>query len=345
MTVIVYGHVTRAVAWTAPIYPKQLGVALFLFATGFTLARETRPVWAALFKRLAQLWVFGFICAAAISVAGAATGTGLALSNFLPLAGGANVVFNNFPANPTTWYLGTYLHLLVVWALWLRRVRVRTWMVVAAIAIEIPLRALLMATAGRFVAYMLLTNWAAVFLYGLARGREEDVELTSSPVPWIVAAVAGFAAWAFAMRWVAFELTVPFMTLRGWPAAVALLAVSAGVSAVYFLAAAIVFESTRRLAAPAAQVVVRFIARNTSIIFLADMPVVLALHPLLMSWHVGYAGRVAIQMLVSLVGLAAVSEAIWRLLQRSSTYSTLVRARERGDGAGTATAPLMGTLR
>src|SRR3954454_22974175 len=40
MTVIVYGHVTRAVPLTAPIYPKQLGVAFFLFASGFTLARE-----------------------------------------------------------------------------------------------------------------------------------------------------------------------------------------------------------------------------------------------------------------------------------------------------------------
>ena len=40
MTVIVYGHVSRAVAVTAPIYPKQLGVAFFLFASGFTLARE-----------------------------------------------------------------------------------------------------------------------------------------------------------------------------------------------------------------------------------------------------------------------------------------------------------------
>src|SRR5689334_24124543 len=107
MTVIVYGHVTRAVPLTPPVYPKQFGVALFLFAGGFTLARDRRPVVQAVFKRLFQTWLFAFVLAAALAVAGATTGSGLALSNFLPLVG-ANLVFDNFPANPTTWYLGTY---------------------------------------------------------------------------------------------------------------------------------------------------------------------------------------------------------------------------------------------
>jgi len=57
MTVIVYGHVTRAVPLTPPIYPKQLGVAFFLFASGFTLARDRRPVVQAVFKRLFQTWL------------------------------------------------------------------------------------------------------------------------------------------------------------------------------------------------------------------------------------------------------------------------------------------------
>jgi len=185
MTVIVYGHVTRAVAVTAPIYPKQLGVAFFLFAGGFTLARERRPIAQALFKRLFQTWLFAFVLAAGIAVAGAINGTGLALSNFLPLVG-ANVVFDNFPANPTTWYLGTYLHLLLIWAIWLRKIRVRRWMVLAALALEIPIRAALMATAGRFVAYMLLTNWMAVFLLGLAQGADDDEHVARSPLPYIV---------------------------------------------------------------------------------------------------------------------------------------------------------------
>jgi acyltransferase-like protein len=341
MTVIVYGHVTRAVPLTPPIYPKQLGVAFFLFAGGFTLARERRPVGQALFKRLFQTWLFAFVLAGGIAVAGAINGTGLALSNFLPMIG-ANVVFDNFPANPTTWYLGTYLHLLIIWAIWLRQIRVRRWMVVAAFALEIPIRAVLMATAGRFIAYMLLTNWMAVFLLGLAQGAEDDEPAAYSPLPYALGGIAAFVVWGVATRLLPLELTVPFMTLRGWPPIAGLVAVSAAVSALYLCATVIVFEATRRVAAPAA---VRFIARNTPIIFLAHMPVFLALHPLLVAWHVGYPARVAVQLLVCLIGLGALSEVIRGLLERSAVYSELVRARSRDDRAVASHSPLMGISR
>ena len=341
MTAIVYGHATRAVPLVAPIYLKQLGVALFLFATGFTLARETRPSAEALVRRLFQLWIFGFVFAAAMTVAGAANGTGLALSNFLPLAGGANVVFDNFPANPTTWYLGTYLHLLVIWAVWLRRVRVRTWMVVAAVAIEIPIRALLIASSGRYVAYMLHTNYASVFLLGLARGAEESDQLKGSPVPYVAAGIGGVALWAAAMRWLPYELTIPFMTLRGWPPAVGTIVVSAGVSAAYLGGALAVFAATRRMEAPAP---VRFVARNTAIIFLAHMPVVLALHPVLLAWHVSYPARVVIQLAISIFGLAAVSEGIW-LIMPHFDHSMLPGMRGRRGRAVASAPPLMGSTR
>jgi peptidoglycan/LPS O-acetylase OafA/YrhL len=130
--------------------------------------------------------------------------------------------------------------------------------------------------------------------------------------------------WGVATRMLPLEMTVPFITLRGWPQIAGLLTVSAGVSALYLLPTVITFEATRRLAAPAA---VRFIARNTPIIFLAHMPVFLALHPVLVAWQLGYAARVIVQLLVCLVGLAALSEAIHRLLERSALYSDLVRFR------------------
>ena len=325
MTVIVYGHVTRAVPLTPPIYPKQFGVALFLFASGFTLARDRRPVVDAVFTRLFQTWLFAFVLAGAMAVAGALSGSGLALSNFLPLVG-ANVFFDNFPANPTTWYLGTYLHLLLLWAIWLRRIRVRRWMVVAAFALEIPIRALLIATTGRFIAYMLLTNWMAVFLLGLAQGGEPDDEMAGSPLPYAVGGVAAIVLWGLATRTLPLELTVPFMTLREWPPAAGLLAVSAAVSLLYLCATAVAFEATRRLEAPAA---VRFIARNTPIIFLVHMPVFHALHPLLVSWQVGYTARIAVQLAVNLVGLALLSEAIRWLLEKWPLYSSLSRSPER----------------
>jgi hypothetical protein len=199
-------------------------------------------------------------------------------------------------------------------------------MVVAAFALEIPLRALLIATAGRFVAYMLLTNWMAVFLLGLAQGADDDEQAAPSPLPYVVGGIAAMAVWAFAVRLLPLEMTVPFITLRGWPEVEGLLAVSLGVSLLYLLPTVIAFEATRRLAAP---VPVRFIARNTPIIFLAHMPVFLALHPILVAWHFGYAARVIVQLFVCLVGLAAVSEAIRALLERSAVYSDLVRTRGR----------------
>ena len=186
MSVIVYGHVAHAttVPLTPPIYLKQFGVAFFLFATGFTLARETRSAGETVFNRLFQVYLFGLSLAFLLTVLSVAAGGRGAPSNYLPFAGGLNVIVNNFPANPTTWYLGTYLHLLVIWAVWLRRIRIRTWMVIAALAIEIPIRALVVATAGPYVAYMVSTNWAAVFLLGLARGgaAEEEVRRNRSGI-------------------------------------------------------------------------------------------------------------------------------------------------------------------
>jgi len=342
MTVIVYGHVTRAVPLTPPIYPKQFGVAFFLFASGFTLARDRRPVFEAVYRRLFQTWLFAFVLAAGLAVGGAMSGSGLALSNFLPLVG-ANLIFDNFPANPTTWYLGTYLHLLVLWAIWLRRIRVRRWMVVAAFAVEIPLRALLVASAGRFIAYMLLTNWMAVFLFGLAQGAEPDEEMPRSPLPYAVGGIAAIVLWGLATRALPLELTVPFMTLGGgWPPVAGLLAVSAAVSALYLCATAVAFEATRSIAAPAP---VRFIARNKPIIFLGHMPLFHALHPLLVAWHVGYVPRVAVQLLVNLVGLALVSEAVRALLERSQLYLNLARAFGRDRRARASQPALIGFTR
>jgi hypothetical protein len=93
MGLIVYGHTTHAATVAAPIYVKQLGVALFLFATGFTLAREQRSPGEVLFNRLFQTWMFGLALAVLITAEGAATGSGLALSNFLPLPTSCSITF------------------------------------------------------------------------------------------------------------------------------------------------------------------------------------------------------------------------------------------------------------
>jgi fucose 4-O-acetylase-like acetyltransferase len=142
LMLIVYGHVAHASAvWIAPpIYIKQFGVTFFVFASGFTLARERRPAWQVVYQRLFEVCLFGVACAAIISLAGALTHHGLQLSNYTPFALGTNVLFNNFPANPTTWYIGTYIHLLLLWALVLRRISIGPRLIVGVLAVEILIR-------------------------------------------------------------------------------------------------------------------------------------------------------------------------------------------------------------
>jgi len=105
-----------------------------------------------------------------ITVIGMLSGTGLEPSNYLPFAAGANVVFNNFPANPTTWYLGTYIHALLLWALVFSRRPAGPALIGVALLIEIPARIAIQQTAGPYVAYMMLTNWLTVFVAGLVIG-------------------------------------------------------------------------------------------------------------------------------------------------------------------------------
>jgi hypothetical protein len=341
MSAIVYGHVAHAttVPLTPPIYLKQFGVAFFLFATGFTLARERRGAGETLFNRLFQVYLFGLSLAFLLTILSIAAGGRGTPSNYLPFAAGLNVVVNNFPANPTTWYLGTYLHLLLIWAVWLRRVRVRTWMVFAVFAIEIPIRAFLMASAGHYVAYMLLTNWAAVFLLGLARGADADAEVGKSHYGYAAALVGGLALWGVGMQFLPFEPTFPFMSLTGWPPAVGLLFVSASVSLLYVGTTVLLFEAIRHVGTTPAPVA--FIARNSLIIFLVHMPVFFLLQPVLATWTTSYWTRAGIQLLVCLPGLALMSEGIVAVVRpgrlRARTVDWFISRRRLGPAGAAIT--------
>jgi hypothetical protein len=348
MSLIVYGHVAHAttVPLTPPIYLKQFGVAFFLFAAGFTLARERRSAGETVFNRLFQVYLFGLSLAFLLTILSAVGGGRGAPSNYLPFAVGLNVVVDNFPANPTTWYLGTYVHIMLIWAVLLRRIRIRTWMVLAVFAIEIPIRALLMASAGRFVAYMLFTNWAAVFLLGMARGADADENVRTSHKGYAVALVAALSVWGVAMQFLPFEPTFPFMSLTGWPTAAGLAFVSASVSLLYVGTTVLLFDATRHLQTTPAPVA--FIARNSLIIFLVHMPVYYLLQPVLAAWTTSYWTRVGIQLLVCLPGLALMSEGVVRVVRpgqlRGRVFEWInVRGRLAGQAA-IATAQ-RGTLR
>jgi hypothetical protein len=348
MSAIVYGHVAHAttVPLTPPIYLKQFGVAFFLFATGFTLARERRSAGETVFNRLFQVYLFGLSLAVLLTILSAIGGGRGAPSNYLPFFLGVNVVFNNFPANPTTWYLGTYIHLILIWAVCLRHVRIRSWMVLAAIAAEIVIRALLISAEAPYVAYMLLTNWISVFLLGMARGAEADEEGRAIHKGYAAALIAGLAVWGVAMRFLPFEPTFPFMSLAGWPPAAGLAFVSASVSFLYVGTTVLLFEAIRHIETTPAPVA--FIARNSLIIFLVHMPIYYLLGPVLAAWTTSYWTRAGIQLLVCLPGLALMSEGIVAVVRPGQLRGPVfewINRRGRIAGHAAVAIPQRGTPR
>ena len=311
MFLIVFGHVVGGPLnfLTPPIYQKQLGVAFFLFATGFTLARETRPVRRVVFNRLFEILLVGSVFAVLMTVASLATGGRGQLSNYLPLALGANVVLNHFPANPTTWYIGTYLHVILVWAAGARFLRPTLALLVAGVVAEIVIRAALWTSVGPFVAYMALSNWMTVLLLGMYAGRVGN----TGPPPWwtIVAALAVATPLACGLIW-PFDAAFPFRAqpaAGGWNRLVA----SVGVSLFYAGATWLAFQVTSRLGRSR---VVEFLAAQTMIIFVVHMPLYYALQPLVSAWPSWT--RAVAMLIVCYVGLALAGALVYRWLRPAS---------------------------
>ncbi|MGH8526949.1 MAG: hypothetical protein ACREXY_22910, partial [Gammaproteobacteria bacterium] len=151
-------------------------------------------VWRVLYNRSFEVLLFGTACALLMSPIGLARSWDIAESNHLPLALGFNVFINAFPANPTTWFIGTYLHLLLLWAFLLRTTRITPWVLAGSCVLQILGRAVLIEFAGGYVAYMQLLNWLTVFLMGIAMGRR-------SPVPRQVHGIVPILAVALVVCW------------------------------------------------------------------------------------------------------------------------------------------------
>lgn len=325
---IVFGHVTSwADGLVPPIYAKQLGVAFFLFAAGFSLARETRRPARVVYNRLFEVFLFGTVLAALTSALSVAQGGPTGLTNFLPFLLGANVAFDHFPANPTTWFVGTYTHLLLLWAVVLRRVRVRPWMLAVSVALEVTARAALAETCGLFVAYMALSNWVTVFLFGVYRGQAVEEPAKGGAVPWLLASAAVVVAWPLAFGSLAADTTFPLMRFRVGGRALDAAVTSASVSLVYLVFTALAYQVTRRLGGSAA---IEFLARNTVIVFLAHMPVMFATLAPVDAWVGPSWARVSIRFFVCFFALAALSEVVRRAARterlRHKVWSACTRA-------------------
>jgi hypothetical protein len=329
LALIVYGHVAAGTSTfaTPPVYQKQLGVAFFVFAMGFTLAREQRPRWRVAYNRAFEVWAFGLLFALLMSAIGLAIFDDASESNYLPVFGISTLAMNDFPANPTTWYIGTYIHLLLVWALVLRRVRITLPVLSGVLISEIVVRAILIAVAGRFTAYMFLGNWITLLLVGMWMEQRDSPAVNRSKRS--AAALLGAVAvgWPLVANTIPWRATFPFMDLRvgPWTSAVV---VSAVVSVVYLGYTLATFGFARTLPSSS---LARFFARNTVVVFIAHMPIYYLLEWSLRARIPTYGWRVTFEFLICFVALACVSEMVRAVLQPD-------RLRE---GLGMRLAPLL----
>jgi len=333
LTLIVVGHVadTAVAALLPPIYPKQLGVALFLYAAGYGLALERRPSLRVAIGRLFDIYFFGLAIALLLSMFGYAQDGNLLESNYLPFAGGVNILMDAFPANPTTWFIGMYLHLLVLWALVLRRVRITGRLLAALLLVEIVVRAAFVATGAVFMAYMNVANWITVFALGLWHGQGGS--RTWRPIPSLALLTAFCAGWTFLIVPLPRVANFPLMRFTLSPGLDAL-ATSLAVSALYCIVTFAVAGLVRALPTIAP---VRFVAKHTVIVFIGHMPVYFGLLPIIATVTPDYWLRVALHLSVCYLGLLLVSWVAFRVTPRDRLREALL-ARAGSSGEATANA-------
>jgi len=335
MVLIVIGHVVgdpQALfnAVSEPVYSKQLGVAFFVFVAGWGLANAHRPRWQEAFNRVFAIYFYGLVCALALSVIYFFTRGDLNESNYLPLFFGINVLLNYFPANPTTWYIGMYLHLILLWAL-LAPKRISLPQLVAVALLEVAVRGVILDAGRPFTAYMLVSNWLTVFVLGYYLAGVRDLHQPGRALAIALLWLLVLGSW--------YLLPLPLRLDEGFPTRlpgeglVALVATAALVTLVYLANTLFAFAVFRRVPGNA---ITGFIARNTLLIFILHMPLIYALSPVLQPLiETDWLRRTTLILLV-LLSLGLFSEAVNRLLPINSirrrawqTGESVLRRRAR----------------
>jgi hypothetical protein len=308
MFLIVFGHVVGPPfnQFTQPIYPKQLGVAFFLFITAWSLANDSRGRVRVLFNRLFPVYLFGICFALCLSVIFIFTKNDTNPSNYLPFFLGVNVLFNNFPANPTTWYIGTYLHFLLFWVFLLQGKTICKRHLALALLFEIIFRSLILASGKSMIAYMLLPNWLTVFLLGLFFSQKQDSSNTSRLKYLLPMWLGLFALSAYVTNSIGFDTSFPF---RHFANDVTFSAVgqSTLISLIYCVHTMLFFAIARCLPPLRS---VSFFARNTLVIFILHMPLIYAFSPVIYGLFESTFAKKLSLILLLYIGLASVSEII-----------------------------------
>jgi fucose 4-O-acetylase-like acetyltransferase len=290
MALIIIGHTggqNLLPSFTSPFNPKQLGVVFFVFVTGYSLARSVGNPVKTVFSRYFEVGLFCLCLAVVNSVFQWFRIGDLQESNYLPLILGINVLDNGFPANPTTWYVGTYLHILVAWWLVFRKWTVSFSTLAVSLITEVVIRWAVIHSGRDFTAYMLLFNWMTVFLAGQYFGQRSLPSLDGVASHELsrhqfrastLFLIAMLALWPVLAHRIGITNVNPFGRIPTPSPYLSELLTSLSVSYLYLAYAVPLYLIFSKFPNSS---LVEFLANNTLIVFLAHMPLIYVTRPIL----------------------------------------------------------------
>jgi hypothetical protein len=142
--------------------------------------------------------------------------------------------------------------------------------------------------------------------------------------------MGGLVLWAALAAHLPFTWEFPFMKLAVGSPLVGSLAVSVLISVLYVGVTWLTFQAVLKLPAPR---FVRFVARNTLIIFLAHMPLYYVMEPALTAWIDSRLLRSVLYGIASVIGLGLLSEALRRLINPRELRDRLLGLVRRPERA------------
>ena len=293
-----------------PTFTKQIGVAFFVFITGWGLANESRDSLRVVFNRLFPFYFYGVVFAVIVSLIFLVTKNDTNPTNYLPFILGANVLLNYFPANPTTWYIGTYIHMLLFWYFFFAGKRVTLRHIAIAFILENIIRSIFLYWGRDFTAYMILPNWLSVFLLGMYLHDRKQTDTSIAGVTYILILGVVITTWTLIAKNMGFDGSFPFRHLpydQSWLLPIESLLVSA----TYIIYTLLFFEASRRL--PGNRVIV-FFAQATLITVIVHMPIIYETHKLFYSFFDDKMTARIIYIVVIYVGLAFFSWVLHRMI-------------------------------
>ena len=313
MFLIVFGHYFGEPfdQFTRPIYPKQLGVAFFVFVMGWGLAQESRPHWQVVYNRLFPMYFWGVAIAIFISLIFMLTKGHPAITNYLPFFAGINVLGDFFPSNPTTWYIGTYLHILMLWALVMQKVKVTLPSILVVLFCEIAIRSIFIEFDRLFTGYMLITNWLTVFLLGMYMHQQKDNHNSFKALMLLMVWAIFLFIWASALNPLDISKSFPFRLAVGHSTLTSNILISVAISLVYLSNTVL---AVKFFSSIPANRVVRFFSRNTIFIFIGHMPLYDVAEPIARIFVESGWGKRAIIVFIMYVGLAVVSQMLHKAM-------------------------------